>query len=75
MDCWMILNYSPPSARDAFVKVGKILQKRRKMDLYEMVSYFVGTDTKDPADEDSELQEKLGQNKQYHTKISDLIDK
>lgn len=39
-----------------------------------MVSYFVGTDG-DPADEDSELQDKLGQNKQYHTKISDLIDK
>lgn len=61
------------AAQDAFVKVGKILQKRRKIDLYEMISYFVGTDA-DPADEDSDLQEKLGQNKQHHSKISDLID-
>lgn len=44
------------------------------MDLYEMISYFAGTD-KDPADEDPDLQDKLGQNKQHHGKISDLIDK
>lgn len=61
-------------AQDAFVKVGRILQKRRKIDLYEMVSYFVGTDG-DPADEDSELQAKLTDNKQYHSKIGELIDK
>lgn len=44
------------------------------MDLYEMISYFAGTDT-DPADEDDDLQVKLGRNKQHHSKISDLIDK
>lgn len=70
----MIISLSPYSAQDAFVKVGKILQKRRKMDLYEMISYFAGTDT-DPADEDDDLQVKLGRNKQHHSKISDLIDK
>lgn len=39
-----------------------------------MISYFAGTDA-DPADEDADLQDKLGRNKQHHSKISDLIDK
>lgn len=62
------------SAQDAFVKVGKILQKRRKIDLYEMISYYVDPEG-DPADKDPTLQEKLGQNKQHHSKIGELIDK
>lgn len=73
-NCWVVLKAFVISAQDAFIKVGKLLQKRRKTDLYETVSYFVGTE-KDPADEDVELQEKLTHNKRFHTKISDLIDK
>lgn len=39
-----------------------------------MISYFAGSEN-DPADEDADLLDKLGKNKQHHTKISDLIDK
>lgn len=62
------------AAQDAFIKVGKLLQKRRKTDLYEMVSYFTG-EGKDPAMEDTTLQSKLSKNQKYHKKINDLIDK
>lgn len=61
-------------AEDAFIKIGKTLQNRRKTDLYETVTYFAGTD-KDPAVEDTSLQTKLSENKKYHTRISTIIDK
>lgn len=61
-------------AQDAFIKIGKLLQKRRKTDLYEMVSYYSGTD-KDPAVVDKKLHEKLEENKKHYGKIGDIIDK
>ncbi|XP_058453532.1 daxx-like protein [Malaya genurostris] len=61
-------------AQDAFIKIGKLLQKRRKTDLYETVSYYTGSD-KDPAIADRKLLEKLEDNKKHYGKIGDLIDK
>ncbi|XP_062534850.1 daxx-like protein, partial [Armigeres subalbatus] len=61
-------------AQDAFIKIGRLLQKRRKTDLYEMVSYYSGTD-KDPAVVDKKLYEKLEENKKHYGKIGDIIDK
>ncbi|XP_058818229.1 daxx-like protein isoform X2 [Topomyia yanbarensis] len=61
-------------AQDAFIKIGKLLQKRRKTDLYETVSYYTGAD-KDPAIVDRKLLEKLEDNKKHYGKIGDLIDK
>lgn len=63
------------AAQDAFTKIGKLLQKRRKTDLYEMVSYFSGAG-KDPALEDPNLLIKLNENlKHQRQQINDLIDK
>jgi death-associated protein 6 len=61
-------------AQDAFVKLGKSLQTRRRTDLYETVSYFTGTE-KDPAMVDSSLKAKLEANKKHYSKISDIINK
>lgn len=61
-------------AQDAFIKIGKSLQKRRKTDLYETVSYFTGTGL-DPAKEDTGLQTKLIENQKYHLRINEIIDK
>jgi hypothetical protein len=61
-------------AQDAFGKLGKSLQIRRKTDLYETASYFVGTE-KQPELSDSILKSKLEENKKYHKKINDLIDR
>lgn len=61
-------------AQDAFIKIGKQLQKRRKADLYETVCDFGGID-EDPALQDSSLLEKLNENKKHYSKISDIIDK
>ncbi|XP_058061649.1 daxx-like protein [Anopheles bellator] len=61
-------------AHDAFFKVGKLLQKRRKTDLYETVSYYASEES-DPALVDHKLQEKLEQNRKHYNKVGDLIDK
>ncbi|XP_035778589.1 daxx-like protein [Anopheles albimanus] len=61
-------------AQDAFLQVGKLLQKRRKTDLYETVSYYAN-DATDPALADQKLQEKLDQNRKYYNKVGELIDK
>ena len=61
-------------AQDAFIKIGKLLQNRRRADLYETASYFVGSE-KDPADEDQLLQTKLSHNSKLKTRINDIIDK
>ncbi|XP_055639553.1 daxx-like protein isoform X3 [Toxorhynchites rutilus septentrionalis] len=61
-------------AQDAFIKIGKLLQKRRKTDLYESVSYYTGAE-KDPALVDRKLLEKLEDNKKHYGKIDNLIDK
>lgn len=63
------------AARNAFVDVGKKLQKRRKADLYEMVQYFTGNQT-DPAGEDPLLKTKLEENqKKYSKRMTEVIDK
>lgn len=62
------------AAQDAFGKIGKLLQCRRKADLYETVMHFTGTG-KDPALEDKELEAKLQENKKHYSKINELIDR
>ena len=61
-------------AGDAFQKVGEVLQKRRKTDFYETVSYFVGAE-EDPALKDTSLKAKLDENKRHYSKINDVIMK
>lgn len=63
------------SAQDAFVRIGKSLQKRRKTDLYETVSFFSGGTEKDPATEDPGLKAKLDENRKHHSRINELINK
>ncbi|XP_017474864.1 PREDICTED: uncharacterized protein LOC108365374, partial [Rhagoletis zephyria] len=61
-------------AHDAFMKVGKLLQSRRKTDLYETVTHFTAHE-KDPASVDPALQAKLSENQKKRTRISDVIEK
>ncbi|XP_053957710.1 daxx-like protein [Anastrepha ludens] len=61
-------------AHDAFIKVGKLLQSRRKTDLYETVTHFTAHE-KDPATIDPALQAKLSENQKKRTRISDVIEK
>uniref|UniRef100_A0A182NZB1 Daxx histone-binding domain-containing protein n=1 Tax=Anopheles dirus TaxID=7168 RepID=A0A182NZB1_9DIPT len=61
-------------AQDAFIKVGKQLQRRRKTDLYEMVVYHTGEE-KDPATIDPKLREKLEENGKHYSKVNSIIDK
>ncbi|KAH8410054.1 hypothetical protein KR009_004746 [Drosophila setifemur] len=61
-------------AYDAFVKVGRLLQSRRKTDLYETVTHFTAN-VKDPAATDPELLAKLKDNNKKQTKISDVLEK
>uniref|UniRef100_A0A182PZ18 Daxx histone-binding domain-containing protein n=1 Tax=Anopheles epiroticus TaxID=199890 RepID=A0A182PZ18_9DIPT len=61
-------------AQDAFIKVGKQLQKRRKTDLYETVMYHAGEE-KDPASVDPKLREKLEENGKHYSKVNKIIDK
>lgn len=63
------------SAQDAFIRIGKSLQKRRKTDLYETVSFFSGGSDKDPAGDDAGLKAKLDENRKHHSRISELINK
>lgn len=60
-------------AQDAFEKLGKTLQERRRSDLYESVTYY-GKDHKDPAKDDAELRAKLEKNKKHYSKINEIID-
>lgn len=60
-------------AQDAFEKLGKILQQRRKTDLYETTTFYVGK-TKDPAKEDPELRVRLEKNKKNYAKYEDIIN-
>ncbi|XP_037708190.1 daxx-like protein isoform X2 [Drosophila subpulchrella] len=61
-------------AYDAFAKVGKLLQSRRKTDLYETVTHFTAN-VKDPASSDPVLLAKLKENNKKHKKISDVLEK
>jgi len=62
------------TAEDAFVKVGRLLQARRKTDLYETVTHFTAN-AKDPAASDAALLAKLNENNKKQTKISDILEK
>lgn len=61
-------------ASDAFQKLGEALQKRRKTDFYETVTYFLGGE-EDPALKDNLLKAKLEENKKHYSKINDVIHK
>lgn len=60
-------------AQDAFEKLGKLLQQRRKTDLYETTTFYVGK-SKDPAKEDPELRVQLEKNKKNYAKYDDIIN-
>lgn len=60
-------------AQDAFEKLGKKLQQRRKNDLYETTTFYVGK-AKDPAKEDPELKIRLEKNKKNYAKYDDIIN-
>jgi hypothetical protein len=60
-------------AQDAFEKLGKILQQRRKNDLYETTTFYVGK-AKDPAKEDPELRVQLEKNKKNYGRLDDIIN-
>lgn len=62
-----------PYAQDAFEKLGKALQKRRKDDFYESAVCYVGK-TKDPAKDDPELRAQLEKNKKFYGKCDDIIN-
>lgn len=62
-----------PFAQDAFEKLGKALQKRRKDDFYESAVSYVGK-TKDPAKDDPELRAQLEKNKKFYAKYDDIIN-
>ena len=69
-----IFNFTNLLAQDAFTKVGKLLQSRRKTDLYETVTHYTAN-SKDPASIDASLMAKLSENVKHRTKISDIIEK
>lgn len=69
-----IINEYLFAAHDAFVKVGRLLQTRRKTDLYETVTHFTAN-AKDPAASDATLLAKLNENSKKQTKISDILEK
>lgn len=60
-------------AKDAFEKLGKLLQERRKRDFYETAQFYVG-ENKDPAKEDPELRSQLEKNKKFYSKYDDIIN-
>lgn len=60
-------------AQDAFQKLGKKLQERRKTDLYETTTFYAGK-TKDPAKENPELRIQLEKNKKFYGKYDDIIN-
>lgn len=61
-------------AENAFTAVGKVLQTRRKRELYESLNYFTDTN-KDPASEDAQLATKLNENQRHHKKINEILDR
>lgn len=63
------------TAQVAFVKIGELLQDRRKRDFYELVQYHESSNV-DPAREDESLKKKLDENHKYYSKrMDDVIDK
>ncbi|XP_063699987.1 daxx-like protein [Culicoides brevitarsis] len=62
-------------AQNAFQDLGETLQGRRKLEEYESLTYFANMATDDPALHDAELARKLEENKKYHSRIDDVINK
>jgi Ran GTPase-activating protein (RanGAP) involved in mRNA processing and transport len=60
-------------AQEAFERLGKVLQDRRREDLYETASFYVGK-TKDPAKENPELRVSLEKNKNFYARYDDIIN-
>lgn len=60
-------------AQGAFEKLGQVLQRRRKADLYESTTFYVGK-SKDPAKEDPELRIQLEKNRKNYAKYDDVIN-
>lgn len=60
-------------AQDAFLKLGKMLQQRRKSDLYETATYYAGK-SKDPARDDPELRVQLEKNKKNYARLDEIIN-
>lgn len=63
-------------AQDAFEKLGKTLQERRKSDLYETTTFYLGAESsKDPAKDNPELRVQLEKNKKFYlNRIDDVIN-
>lgn len=62
-------------AQSAFQELGEKLQGRRKLEEYESLTYFSSLAGDDPANHDPELARKLEENKKYHTRIDEVINK
>lgn len=62
-------------AQNAFQELGEKLQGRRKLEEYESLTYFASLANDDPANNDPELARKLEENKKFHTRIDDVINK
>jgi hypothetical protein len=60
-------------AENAFEKLGKVLQERRRADLYETAVFFTGK-SKDPAKDDAELRAQLEKNKKNYARIDEVIN-
>ena len=60
-------------AQEAFEKLGKVLQDRRRTDLYETATFYVGKN-KDPAKENPELRVSLEKNKNFYARYDDIIN-
>lgn len=63
-------------AQDAFEKLGKKLQERRRSDLYETTTFYLGAENaKDPAKDNPELRVQLEKNKKFYGgKIDEVIN-
>lgn len=62
-------------AQDAFEKLGKTLQERRRSDLYETTTFYLGTENaKDPAKDNPELRVQLEKNKKFYARIDEMIN-
>ncbi|XP_037958403.1 daxx-like protein [Teleopsis dalmanni] len=63
-----------PIAQEAFMKIGKMLQRRRKSDLYETVTHYTAN-LEDPANWDPVLSAKLSENQKHYKSIGDILEK
>ena len=62
-----------PIAQNAFEDLGKKLQARRRNDLYETTTFYVGKE-KDPAKDDADLRVMLEKNKKFYGRCDEVIN-